>query len=68
MTESELIKIAQHHPSDDIANHAMRILRTFFDKSYMFCIDCDGLVVKRNECCLNQILSNNTKLIQRYEG
>ena len=53
-TEIELIKIAEQHPEDSEANKAMKELRERFDKSYGWCSDCDGLVVKENDCCLKK--------------
>ena len=52
-TEIELINTAQHHPSDTIAKRAMIELRERFDDSYIWCADCDGLVVKEKDCCMN---------------
>lgn len=52
-TEDELIEIAQTHPDDDTANKAMKELRIRFDDTYFWCEDCDGVVCKIKECCLN---------------
>lgn len=53
-TEDHLISIAQHHPDDNEANKAMKELKAKFDPTYMFCLDCDGLVTKEKDCCLNR--------------
>ena len=53
--ENELIEIAQAHPEDRVANAAMKELRERFDNSYGWCEDCDGLVVKEKDCCMNRI-------------
>ena len=50
-TESELIKIAETHPDETVAQKAMIELRKRFDKTYGWCVDCDGLVVKEKDCC-----------------
>lgn len=57
MTEEEenLIKIAELHRDDKVANAAMKKLREDYDRSYMWCNDCDGMVVKQSECCMNQV-------------
>ena len=52
--ESELISIAQCHESDDEANKAMGILRSVFDPSYIWCQGCDGLVIKKKNCCMSR--------------
>jgi hypothetical protein len=54
MTEQELIITAQNHLDDTVANQAMAELRERFDPTYFWCEDCDGLVCKLSECCLNQ--------------
>lgn len=51
--ENELIKIAQMSQSDEDANRAMRDLRNNYDETYGWCMDCDGLVVKKGDCCMN---------------
>lgn len=53
-TEIELIKLAEMHPDDSIANKAMKELRQRFDETYGWCSDCDGLVCKEKDCCLNK--------------
>lgn len=53
MSEDELIVIAQHHHDDTLANLAMKELRDKFDETYIWCLDCDGLVCKEKDCCLN---------------
>jgi len=55
MTEQKLIMTAQNHSDDLIANQAMKELREKFDSTYFWCIDCDGLVCKESECCLNKL-------------
>lgn len=54
LSEEELCQVAEIHPDDKEASKAMRMLRTKFDKSYIWCYDCDGLVIKESECCLNK--------------
>lgn len=53
-SELELMKIAQNHPDDTLANEAMKELRERFDSTYFWCNDCDGAVCKKKDCCLNQ--------------
>jgi len=55
MTKHQLVQTAQWHENDDVANAAMARLRAEFDATYFFCHDCDGLVCKAVDCCLNQI-------------
>lgn len=45
--------VATFHPNDNFANKAMKELRNRFDETYFWCGDCDGLVCKQKECCLN---------------
>jgi len=52
--EVRLIKIAQTNPCDKCANEAMKKLREDFDKTYGWCMDCDGFVCKEKDCCLNK--------------
>ena len=54
-TENELISLAEQHPDDNVANKAMKELRESFDKTYGWCMDCDGLVCKEKDCCLNRL-------------
>lgn len=56
-TEHELISIAEQHPDDSVANEAMKELRQRFDKTYDWCMDCDGLACKEKDCCLNNTTS-----------
>ena len=56
-TELDLIRLAEMHPDDKVANAAMKDLRERFDSTYGWCMDCDGLVVKEKECCLNHVPS-----------
>ena len=62
MTEEEkqLISDAQYG-TDEEANKAMEELRDKFDKSYGWCSDCDYLVVKESECCMNRNRDEETK-------
>lgn len=53
--EAKLIQLATYHPDDEIANKAMLELRTLFDETYIWCDDCDGLVCKIKDCCLNNV-------------
>ena len=55
MTENELIATAEQHEDDEVANNAMNELRDRFDKTYFWCDECDGLVCKEKDCCLNKI-------------
>tara|TARA_R110000803_G_C11807309_1_gene300208 strand:+ start:392 stop:589 length:198 start_codon:yes stop_codon:yes gene_type:complete len=61
-TENELIILAQWDICDKIANAAMNELRTNFDKTYGWCDDCDGLVCKEKECCLNQDIGSSNEI------
>jgi hypothetical protein len=54
MDEQELILLAETS-NDDEANEAMAILRKYYDPTYMWCADCDYIVVKEKDCCLNKI-------------
>ena len=58
MTEAELIQTAEQHEDDIVANEAMRLLREKYDSTHFWCDDCDFLVVKQSECCLNRINNN----------
>lgn len=62
MTEEEkqLIAIAQYGNDED-ANKAITKLREVFDQSYGYCLDCDYLVVKESECCMNMNRDEETK-------
>lgn len=53
-TENELIQLAEMHLDNDISKAAMKELRERFDNTYMWCSDCDGLVVKTKDCCFNK--------------
>lgn len=53
--EHRLVEIATMHPDDKVANRAMKILRKRYDKTYIWCADCDYLVTKEKDCCLNRI-------------
>jgi len=52
--EHKLAAIAECHLSDKVSSFAMRLLRNLFDPTYFWCNDCDGMVVKEDECCLKQ--------------
>lgn len=54
MTEEELVIIAENDPDDKAAAEAMKELRERFDNTYGWCPDCDGLVCKEKDCCLNR--------------
>ncbi len=56
--EEILIHVAQNDLDEKVANEAMRLLREMYDTTYGWCMDCDGLVTKEKDCCLNQ----NTEL------
>jgi len=47
-----LLKGNASSPRNAKANAAMKELREKYDKSYGWCYDCDGLVVKKKDCCL----------------
>lgn len=49
-----LINIAETCPDDKIANEAMKILREEYDPTYMWCVECDGVVCKEKDCCINK--------------
>lgn len=54
LTEEQKLKlIAETFPDDELANEAMNQLRTKFDETYFFCDECDGIVCKEKDCCLN---------------
>ena len=54
-TENELTKIAQHSRDNEEASKAMRELKERFDPTYCWCADCDFLVIKSKDCCMNKI-------------
>ena len=54
-TENELILIAESSNDDNEANAAMKELRENYDPNYFFCWECDGLVCKEMDCCLNKL-------------
>ena len=58
-SEIELIQLAQEHPNDSVANKEMKELRERFDKTYGWCEDCDGLVCKEKDCCMNLTFEQN---------
>jgi len=60
--EQSLIRLAQEHPDDKTANTAMKQLRKLYDSTYVWCEDCDGLVTKSAECCLNVKHNNSTQI------
>lgn len=51
--ELDLIRKAESD-NDEVANEAMRVLRASYDSTYGWCADCDYLVCKEKDCCLNQ--------------
>jgi hypothetical protein len=53
---------AQDSFSDEVANSAMKELRKNFDPTYMWCADCDGLVVKEKDCCMNRPVDDNDNI------
>ena len=55
MNKDELIRLAEAHIDYSVANKAMKELRDRFDKTYIWCLDCDGQVVKENDCCINRL-------------
>lgn len=52
--ERRLVVIAESHPSAATATKAMIELREVYDPTYLWCDDCDGLVVKERDCCMNR--------------
>lgn len=56
-TETELMILAEEE-GDNVANKAMKELRERFDKTYFWCEDCDFLVTKEKDCCLNRPVTN----------
>jgi len=54
LKESALVVIAEMNQFDKVASAAMKELRVRFDSTYFWCLDCDGLVVKKKDCCLTQ--------------
>ncbi|MFT5347785.1 MAG: hypothetical protein ACI9M3_000819 [Bacteroidia bacterium] len=60
--ELRLMRIAQEVGSQKIARNAMGILRIEFDKTYGWCEDCDGLVIKESDCCLNKNIDMSTEI------
>lgn len=52
--EDDLVNIATWSMSDTKANAAMKELRENFDKTYRWCEDCDGQVVKKGQCCYDK--------------
>lgn len=53
-TENELIILTQVHPDGSVASSSMKELRERFDNTYDWCMDCDGIVCKQKDCCLNR--------------
>ena len=53
-TELELIRIAECG-GDEEATAAMIELRERFDPTYIWCADCDYIVVKFNDCCWERV-------------
>lgn len=54
MDEQQLILLAESG-NDDEANEAMAILRSDYDPTYMWCADCDYIVVKEKNWCNNKL-------------
>jgi hypothetical protein len=52
MDEQQLILIAETGNNQD-AQNAMDVLRSTYDPSYTWCSECDYIVVKEKDCCLN---------------
>lgn len=63
MTEEKnrLIIIAEGR-DDEQAHKAMSILRDKYDPSYCWCLDCDYIVVKEADCCMNRREDNKIKM------
>ena len=55
--EWNLVATAQNTEDDQAANEAMRLLRENFDPTYGWCEDCDGLVCKEKDCCMNKFIN-----------
>ena len=55
MGEAQLGYCATYDQDEAIASRAMELLRTKYDKTYGWCWDCDGLVIRQKDCCLNRI-------------
>lgn len=53
LNEDELYKLAQWHNDEDIANAAFKELRERFDETYIYCTDCDYLLTRESDCCMN---------------
>jgi hypothetical protein len=53
-SEQELIRIAETG-TDFESELAMYLLRKNYDSTYGWCNDCDFLVCKKRDCCLNKI-------------
>lgn len=58
MNEQELISIAETGNNEE-ANEAMAVLRKDYDPTYVWCADCDYLVVKEKDCCNNKTRNEN---------
>lgn len=52
--EKYLMMLSEVHLSQDVAKRSMALLRELFDKTYGWCEDCDGVVCKEKDCCLNK--------------
>lgn len=57
--EQRLCRVAEQDPDDKRANKAMRLLRTYYDNTYGWCLECDLMVVKYSQCCMNQNIPND---------
>lgn len=63
MTEEQLVYTAERDSSETRANQAMALLRQRHHSSYGWCWDCDGLVIREKDCCLNRVVSDNNEPI-----
>ena len=50
--ELDLIIIAELSLDDKDAQEAIEELQKKYDPTYIYCLDCDGMVVKKANCCL----------------
>ena len=66
-TEPELIHIATWSQDDHEANAAMSELRERFDSTYIWCEDCDGVVVKKKDCCIEKPIDNQEVNYEIFE-
>lgn len=52
--EKDLLNIAQFDPNEGVAYEALKELQERFDPTYGYCMECDFLVCKAKDCCMNQ--------------